>query len=210
MNPCGVWICVLGLTVAAIAPVVGQPVADAPKIVVGDRWEFKSNTAPGDKTGKWSREVVEVAPDGALRVRVGKGRIDDYDAAMNDLEGGKSGRARILVQYPIKVGDEWKLWQIDRKFENPNLGESGTVAVVAVETIAVPAGTFQCFRIEAKSVYMNRHNYTRTRHWKRWYCPDVKWIAKEWLETTVRSTTNPASSGTTTVESELVAFTPGK
>jgi hypothetical protein len=83
------------------------------------------------------------------------------------------------------------------------------VVVRGYETITVPAGTFSCYRVEASRTYVNR-TYTSNMHRStRWYCPEVKWIAKEIVETTTRSTSNPASNGTTTDASELVRFTAG-
>ena len=47
------------------------------------------------------------------------------------------------------------------------------------------------------------------RVWKRWYCPDVKWIAKEVLETMTGGTTG-RFGGAISQTSELVNFTPAR
>jgi ribosomal protein S28E/S33 len=71
--------------------------------------------------------------------------------------------------------------------------------VVAIESITVPAGTFQCYRIEANSSQGGRQDSTQ-RSWVRWYCPEVKWMAKEIVETIVFSRSNPSANGTTVVQ----------
>jgi hypothetical protein len=44
----------------------------------------------------------------------------------------------------------------------------------------------------------------------RWYCPEIKWIAKELFYSQNLSTTNPAESVIRDASTELVKFTPGK
>ena len=81
--------------------------------------------------------------------------------------------------------------------------------MVAQEQITVPAGSYQCYRIDAESTLVQRTYYER-RFWKRWYCPVVMWFAKEVLETITFDRLNPAANGTVVETSELVRFTPGK
>ena len=144
-----------------IIPANAQPVAQRPAISVGDAWEFKNLTTPGDKAGAWSRLVVEIAPNDVLKVRQQDGKIFDYDGAMNFMPEGRADYARVLVKYPLRVGDEWG---VARKFPNPNVSETGNAKVITLETITVPAGTFQCYRIEAASSLVNKtYSENRTR-----------------------------------------------
>ena len=188
-----------GLSIAAHA----QSAAEKPKFNVGDKWEFKQSTADG-KTNNWSREIVEIPSGEQVRVRMGSGKVEDYDGAMNFMPEGNAERVRVLAKYPLKVGDAWTF---SRKFANPGTSEDGKAKVVALESLTVPAGTFQCYRVEAETS-LNNKAYKETRVWVRWYCPDVKWIAKETLET--RTTTRDSGSNATSETSELVKFTPGK
>jgi hypothetical protein len=191
----------LGLSVAAQA----QPAAEKPTLSVGDKWMFSQVGADG-KTTTWSREVVQLPSGEQVRVRWGNGTLAEYDDAMNFVPEGKPEFIRVLVKYPLKVGNEWSL---SRKFANPGTGETGKAKVVAYEAVTVPAGNFQCYRVEADATLTNK-TYYETRKWVRWYCPEVKWIAKETVETKTYNPYNPAATGTVQVSSELVNFTPGK
>jgi hypothetical protein len=199
------------LPIAAIAVLIwssttySQPAGDKPKIVVGDQWEFASTSAPSGKLDTWSRTVVEVPSEDRLRVRFGAGTLGDYDGAMDWMPQGNPDFRRQLVSYPLAVGKEWP---VSRKFENPNTSETGKAKVVAIEQITVPAGTYQCYKIDAEASLVNKM-YTERRFWSRWYCPEIKWIAKEIVETRIFNPGNPASTGTTIATSELVRFTPG-
>jgi hypothetical protein len=196
-------IALLGWTTAAYA----QSSGEKPKIVVGDQWEFTRSATPPGGSSTWSREVIEVPGDDRLRVKLETGTLADYDGAMDFMPEGRLDFRRQLVAYPLTVGKEWP---IDRRFTNPGTSETGKAKVAAQEQITVPAGTFQCYRIEAESSTVNKANYSARRIWKRWYCPDVKWIAKEVLESTIFDRNNPGANGMTVETSELVRFTPGK
>jgi hypothetical protein len=183
-----------------------QPAGDAPKINVGDHWAFARIEKTTGKADTWSRTVAEVPGDDRLQVKLGGGTVEEYDGAMNFMPQGNPDFRRPLVVYPLAVGKEWS---IARKFANPSVSENGKAKVVAIESVTVPAGTFQCYRIEASSSQGGRQDSTQ-RSWIRWYCPEVKWIAKEIVETVVFSRSNPAANGTTVETSELTRFTPGK
>jgi hypothetical protein len=180
-----------------------QPAAEKPKFNVGDKWEFKQSTADG-KTTNWSREIVEIPSAEQLKVRMGNGNMTDFDGAMNFMPEGKPEYVRLLAKYPLKVGDAWSF---SRKFANPLIAEEGKAKVVALESLTVPAGTFQCYRVEAEAT-LNSKAYRENRVWVQWYCPEVKWLGKQTLET--RTTTRESGSNATSEASELVKFTPGK
>jgi len=193
----------IGLCAGMSTIAQAQPAAERPKFNVGDKWEFKQST-PDGKTTTWSREIVEIPSGEQLRVRMGNGNMTDFDGAMNFMPEGKPEYARMLAKYPLKVGDAWTF---SRKFANPGTSEEGKAKVVALESLAVPAGNFQCYRVEAEATLTNKA-YRENRVWVQWYCPDVKWIAKQTLET--RTTTRDSGSNATSETSELVKFTPGK
>jgi len=182
---------------------LAQPVADKPQWKPGDAWEFRQASTPADANATWSRTIVEIPSADQIRVRQGSGAVETYDAAMNFMPQGRADYTRILARYPMKVGDAW---EVTRKFDNAATAESGTAKVAAFEEITVPAGTYKCYRIEVDSSQTNRTDKEQ-RLWTRWYCPDVKWIAKEILET--RTFTRGRGGGTTIATSELVKYTPG-
>src|SRR5208283_6155243 len=100
-----------------------------------------------DKTSEWSREIAEVGPGTRLLVRLEDGTTNEFDDAMNFAPTGAED-ARLLVKYPLKVGTSWTF-----TFKpNANLiRENGEAKVVSYESITVPAGTFDCYRVDAQS-----------------------------------------------------------
>jgi len=205
------WQVVLAFVFAGCAITVAhaQSVAQRPAIVAGDAWKFNQTlTPPDEKASKWwSRTVLEVAPNDVLKVRNGDNTVSDYDGAMNFIPEGRADYTWTLVKYPLKVGDEWEL---SRKFQDPRTAASGKAKVVAQETITVPAGTFDCYRVEAEAQITNPPSYHQDLSWTRWYCPDAKWIAKQIYKTSVNNAWQAAGNGTTVTTSELAKFTPGK
>ena len=157
---------------------------DQPKLEVGDRWQFVRTVSPSGKVDLMTRTVAEIKSDGIVTLKFGDGTPQNYDTSLNVLgSSGSVEQIRRLVKYPLHVGDEWKFTIVPR---DPLTGEeSGTARVVALETLQVPAGTFQFFRVEAEGTQAaNRTHTTNTivHFWKRRYCPEVKWIGKEIAE----------------------------
>jgi hypothetical protein len=188
---------------------LGQPVAEKPNWKVGDYWEFRQITKkPGvgdEETTTWSRKIEAFLPNDRVQMQFESGKLEQYDSALNFIfvREGVEDQARILAKYPLKVGTEWNFTRKSGAMQGP---ENGSAKIVAYESITVPAGTFSCYRIDIVADY-NYKSYSEHRLWNRWYCPEVKWIAKERLETTIRHPINPG--GTTVATSELVKFTPG-
>jgi hypothetical protein len=182
----------------------GQQVVSQPTLKVGDYWAFSADTKPYDKSFKWSRKIVSISPEGLVQVLNEAGKIANYDLAMNYSFSSPKNRP-ILIRYPAKVGDEWT-WS--QKFDEFYGGPKWTAKIVASEKITVPAGTFDCLRIVAESSYTYK-TYTTSSTWTRWYCSDVKWIAKEHVET---HTFKPYEGGTevSISDSELIKFTAGE
>ena len=195
----------LAIATLYVASAHAQPAMDKPQLAIGDKWEF-SVVAQDGATRTWSREVVEMPTPGRVRVKFGNGTISDFDDAMNPMPQGDPERTLKLVAYPLKPTSEWS---VNRRFPDPNVGETGTAKVVSVERVTVPAGTFDCYRTEIASSRTNKQFKTNTK-WVRWYCPDVKWFAKQVVETYTYNPYNPAGTGTTVETSELMKFTPGK
>jgi hypothetical protein len=196
------------LTTLAFPSISMDLIASAPTFKTGDRWEFE-----GIENGKpyvFSREVLDLLPDGRMRVRAirnGKEAEEMYDGAMNALVGGRVDRVRELAKYPMAPNARWT-FRMD--YENPNVTSDGQGKVVGVERITVPAGTFECFKVEAAATFGVGRSYTAFERITRWHCPDIKWIAKESYSRTTQSSYNPAENSIRVVETDLVRFTPGR
>jgi hypothetical protein len=193
---------VLLLALAVATPAFAQPVAERPKIVVGDGWEFRE-TQSERKSSESTHVVTELLPDGAVRMRHSDQTVQEYDSALNWLPRGRRDYALVVQRFPLKVGDEWK---VSRAFPNPSSSEVGKARVAAFEPVTVPAGTFQCYRIEVRTELATR-KHSEARLLRRWYCPEVKWYAKEVIDVDATGKKGAVKHTTTT---ELVRFTPGR
>jgi hypothetical protein len=196
---------ILGVVAQSLAPTVdfAQPTAEKPTFKAGDRWVF--NMVEGDKTAKWSREVVEVRQDG-LAVKLGNGTVTPYDDAMNLVDPQGLDNSRILARYPLMIGAEWKYTR--RPEQSGRFEERGSAKIVGYERITVRAGTFGCFRVDAEAS-TSYHSYSEHRLWNRWYCPEIKWIAKERVEVHTFNPGRGLMSYSVRV-SELEKYTPGQ
>jgi maltoporin len=190
------------VSMAALAVgTVGAQTAEKPAYKVGDKWVFQQTEADG-KTTTWSREIVEVGA-GGLKVRMGSGAMGDYDDAMNFGDSGGQN-VRVLARYPMKVGDSWSFSR--RVGASGQSEERGEAKVTAQESITVRAGQYDCFKVEARSTTATR-GVNDQREWVRWYCPAVKWIARE--ETKTLASRYGQGTSHSETKSELVSFTPG-
>lgn len=168
----------LGLAFAAAH---AQPVFERPTYSPGDRWVFQYQRESDGTSGTWSRRIERPLPNDRLEVKHADGSLNYYDGAMNFVGRKPGGDPRELARFPMRVGDSWSFV---RRFDNPNIEDQGWVHVVAYESITVPAGTFDCFRVEARLSSVNENARTASTS-VRWYCPAIKWIAKEHFEDTV-------------------------
>lgn len=190
-------------------PIIAQQVANTPVYKIGDRWEYRQ-TVNGrfDERGpqKLRREVVGVAPDGIVTFRRGNGTTYQVDAAGNFLDPRGPDWSRVDFKFPMRVGDQWTFSR--HHGGTPDIWfESGAVKVVALETITVPAGTFDCFRIvrEYKSYLKLNSEQNDTISW---YCPRVKVSARqEWTNRTYVPGFGGSLPSILTV-TELVNYTP--
>jgi len=186
--------------------VVAQPTADRPDLKVGDKWEFNQSVkmVPGEeKSEPWSRRVVEIRPDGQVHVAIGKGANLPLDAMLNRIDPRGPEYSVPTYKFPMKTGNEWSY--------SAKAGESGmaerrdTYKVVAYEPVTVPAGTFDCFRVEGQWETSMR-NYTGRAREQYWYCPAIKFIAKSSFQFDQNFRDRPSTSETRL--SELTKFTP--
>jgi len=211
----------LAITIAAIGgcprPLPAQNIADKPMLKAGDLWVFHQT---GTETGKrvdrqWSLRIAGTLADGMVRVTPKHGGTDVYDGSWNPRHPDHPESWGHDFEFPLRVGAEWT-------FESP-IGavdasglfyrQHGHHKVVAFEPITVPAGTFNCFRLEGASYWTSgasrsHQTYTNTEMWRmtRWYCPEVKYLAKLHVEYSAAG----AFIGVvgSTLDSELIRFAP--
>ncbi len=197
---------------AAAAPSLAQPVADKPDLKVGDQWFFRETVIEGGKevNRPWMRRIEEFLPDEKMRVRRLAG-IDTYDTSWNPIHPDRPEFWPLDFQFPLRVGAEWSFSSPPGKY-----WQHGHHKVVAYESITVPAGTFDCFRLEGVSswnsgtdtggVYRPEFKYNESWHITKWYCPAVKYVVKLQTE---RTATGVATGATwRRSDSELIHFAP--
>lgn len=172
-------VCAAGLTGSALCN--AQPVAEKPDVQLGDLWVFRQiGTEMGKAVDRrWWRRVAELLPGGTMRVEPVYIGQAVFDESWNPRYSTRSDYP-LDFKFPLRVGGEWSF--------SSSQGEhfqDGHHRVVAYETITVPAGTFDCFRLEGVSIYNEKTwkvNYSDTWRMTRWYCPRVKYIAKWHIE----------------------------
>ena len=183
-------------------------VIEAPAFAVGDTWEFEGTD--NGQPYRWSRSILAIDGDGNMQVKAlrnGRETIEHYDRSMNRIIDGKVDPARITARYPMKVGDRIPL---GRTLSNPNAMVRGELKVLAQERVTVPAGTFECLKVETEvesGFARSQSMFTRT---VRWHCPAIKWAARDDYRYGTSSAYNPAESGYRATDLVLVRFTPGK
>lgn len=119
----------------------------------------------------------------------------------------RSGREpRVLARFPMHVGDSWT---IGMPGSSPSVGEDGSAAVKAIDKIELPVRSLECYRIGYETTSGAR-NFEQRRTYTRWYCPAVKWFAKEVVILRTSDNFNPANNGEITTMLVLTKFTPGQ
>lgn len=187
------------------APPVRAQSADRPAMNVGDTWAYAQTTDTGKevKESTWSRKVVAVAADGTFEFQLGD-RVHKYDAAGNYLDPKGAEYNRTVYRFPMQVGSEWNY--VAKFGTQVMMEQRGSYKVVAYEPLTVPAGTFDCFKVDGKADAAYKASYQQQVRETYWYCPKVNGIAKLQRETTTTSRDSPSSREKT--ESVLTRYTP--
>lgn len=177
--------------------------AQRPVVAVGDSWHFAVyHTVPSrDSNRTWV--ITSVLGDRLHGTENGEELILTDELNVVDSPRLSETNARAL-SFPLEVGKRWRYtsdWLFKPKSSRGSIDV--TVAVVRYETIEVPAGRFEAFKLEAigelggvspaRSIYAGQ---TTTTYW---YAPAARAI--------VRSVHHNPYLGPTTVE--LVGFTIG-
>jgi hypothetical protein len=187
-------------------PLSAQGTAEKPTPKVGDKWEFQQTVKAvpaGESSQPYSRQVVEVQPEGFKMVG-GNNQSLQFDAALNFVDPKGAEYSFTTFKFPMSVGSEWKYTA--RTGATGQLERNGTYKVAAFESVTVPAGTFECFRVDGEW-QVNGRGYTGRGAEKIWYCPKINFIAKRSSDFSATTRDSGASSEVRLVE--LTKFTPG-
>jgi len=171
--------------------------AEAPVWKVGYKWTFHSVSGLPPVDSIWQREVMETLPGGHFSLQMETGRKLVFDAETNSLDPRGAEYSWKRFSFPLYVGKRWKH---DRKLDDFG-HETASWNIKAHESVTVPAGTFDCFRVDG--VVWQTRSYamygptTSHEDVTYWYCPEIKWAAK-W------KSRRRASPGSADIDSESV------
>lgn len=138
-------------------------VVDRPQPRVGDRWQFATRVVGGGAPLVLDHLLRETLADGGFVIDVrragsaGPWLAQRFDAEFNrvarELAPGESVRyepAFPLFRFPLHAGKRWALTVQQRQDGEPGARAIEVEAsVTGTETVEVPAGRFEAFRIEA-------------------------------------------------------------
>jgi hypothetical protein len=186
---------------------MAQGTAEKPTPKVGDKWEFQQSVKAmpgGDMNQPWSRTVSEIQPDRITMV--GSANVTfPHDPSLNFIDPKGADYTVTSFKFPMSVGNEWKYTV--RAGPAGQLERNGSYKVAAFEPVTVPAGTFDCFRVDGEW-QVNGRGYNGRGNEKYWYCPKINYIAKR--TTDFSATTRDSGTSSEARVSELTRFTPGK
>lgn len=191
------------LAVTLSSPALAQT-ADKPAVNVGDAWTYAQTTDTGRETkeNNWTRRVVAVGAEG-YEAQVGE-RIFKFDPSGNFLDPKGAEFNRTIYKFPMQVGAEWTY---SARFGTQVLmDQRGSYKVVGFESLTVPAGTFDCFKVEGKAEAAYKASYQQQVRETYWYCPKVNGVAKISRQTVVNSRDTP--SWQEKLEQVLTRYTP--
>ena len=217
----------IGVASCASAP-VGPPV-DAPRLAVGDRWQYQiTDNLRRGALSQLDAEVIAVS-GGSARIRLGLTDNTGRAEWIDELDGG--GRLRIgslwrepprpfnppaqLLAFPLDDGKTWRQ-SIDTMRADTQLKDQILIygKIDGRKTISVPAGSFDAVYVY-RIVQLDDEEFWRTRTTRRdavWYAPEVKAPVREAHEAEYTEKGGGPDMTTIRTEStvlELVSFRPG-
>ncbi len=167
---------------------------DAPLISVGDTYTFETIDHVEPKLNNvTTREVANVSGNVVtmkyINTKSGYTRLLTYDSNLGLLstrsrnnEGSDFRPAFKYFSFPGRVGDTWTSASTET---NGKTGKTRTHAfkgrIEGVETVSVPAGTFQAWKISIESEVREGSKTTFGRD-VSWYSPEVRRTVKSEIE----------------------------
>ena len=180
----GGMLCRIDLLIASlilVAPMAQAQTAERPLWKAGYKWAYHQVGGLPPVESDWSREVTESLANGTFSVRTNTGSTLVFDGETNSLDPRGPEYSWKRFSFPLSVGKRWTYSR--RLASGPRDGnEKATWEVKAYERLAVPAGAFDCFRVEGvvwqtwtQAIYGPSSGHEDATYW---YCPEVKWVAK--------------------------------
>jgi hypothetical protein len=146
------------LSIAQSQSAAAPPGVERPIPLVGDTWTFRRVDGWNGSTGTPVVETVVVVRDDEIEISRGEARdVRDRNwnviGAVQDGTRSKARTYRGSLSFPLTIG---KTWTAKAEFTNASgeqLSYAPKAEVVAWESVTVPAGTFDAFRIKASGFY---------------------------------------------------------
>lgn len=221
-------IALLCLAGCASAP-IGAPV-DAPRLVVGDHWQYRvTDNLRRGTVSQLDAEVIAVA-GGSARIRLdyadtyGRTEWTDEVDGQGGLRSGALWRERPrpfnppaqLLAFPLDQGKTWRQ-VIDTLRMDTELKDQILIygKVDGRKTTTVPAGGYDAVYVY-RIVQLDDEEFWRSRTTRRdavWYAPEVKGPVREVREAEYSEKGSGLDMAAVRTEStvlELVSFRPGK
>jgi hypothetical protein len=176
----------------ALTSADAQQSAPQPDIHVGDRWTFRQKDGfTDDSQGEFTRRVVSVSQTEIAAVIQTKGRpgetVQYFARDWNLLDNGVVRFEPNLLtwRFPMKIGDVWRGQYKLRTIATGNTITCTSVGkVLARETVTVPAGNFEAFKIENRRECANATLQG----------PSTLIVNTDWYAPSVRSTVKAINS----------------
>ena len=218
----------VGIAGCASAP-VGAPI-DAPRLVVGDHWQYRvTDNLRRGVVSQLDAEVIAVA-GGSARIRLDYADTSGRTEWIHEVDGqgglssGTLWRERPrpfnpparLLAFPLEQGKTWRQ-VIDTLHPDTELRDQILIygKVAGRQPTTVPAGGYEAVYVY-RIVQLDDEEFWRTRTTRRdavWYAPEVKASVREAHEAEYTEKGGGPDMTTIRTEStvlELVSFRPGK
>ncbi len=208
-SPAGIAaILLLGFGLAALSPgvlIAQSPTPSDSGVQVGDHWTFDSrDEITGLPRDTFTRAVTEVSPKEIVVRQTFRGKsgfsIIVYDHNWNRTENSSikfkpnDGQG---IRPPLAVGKEWRSEPEARNTQTGSSFKDTVVSkIVAQETLMVPAGMYETFKIETRIREFNTANPSRSTEFENvgWYAPLINsWVRWMFVKKIQKRTTESIS-----------------
>lgn len=156
---------------------MAQQTANRPDVRVGDRWKFVKTDGFSNQQTETSERIVTSVSDNGIEV-IENGSKAYYSREMNPMETSEAKYEPTFaaLHFPLESGKKWN-WSgtILRKAQGQQFRSQIEVAVMGIEQVTVPAGSFDTFRLEMSGFVNTTYatGYSTNNSFKRiyWYSP---------------------------------------
>jgi len=151
--------------------------ANRPELRVGDRWKFvKTDTLTNQQAETTERIVTSVSENGIEVTENGSKAYYSIDMNAIETQEAKYEPTSATLNFPLETGKKWN-WNgtFLRKAQGQQYRSQYEMGVVGMETVTVPAGTFDTYRVEMNGFvsttfatgFSTNNSFKRTH----WYSP---------------------------------------